>query len=277
VSSANCTGPEDTLDVTVNPKPVPVGILGNTLICDNTTELYIMNSPLTVGSTYTWSTVTALSESVNATQDTLSVVWGSAGAGEVRVFETNSFGCNSDTSVYNITINPHPIASILPDSSAICNNVSFQVFGTINNGTLSWFSDGGGTFDDTLSLTPTYTPSATDTGYIHLYMVLSNFPCPNDTAEMALYVSPAPTLVATAAQGTICWGQSDTLNATGGTSYVWGPNGETDSTIYVSPLVTTTYTIDASNAYGCTSTDSITVVVIPPGIPAAGIDQLVCQ
>ena len=108
-------------------------------------------------------------------------------------------------------------------------------------------------------------------------MVVSNFPCANDTAEMALYVSPAPTLVATAAQGTICYGQQDTLNATGGTTYLWGPNGETDSTIYVSPLVTTTYYIDASNVYGCTSSDSITVTVIPPGIPAAGNDQLLCS
>ncbi|MBK7570888.1 MAG: gliding motility-associated C-terminal domain-containing protein [Bacteroidetes bacterium] len=276
VSAAGCQGPQDTLDVTINPKPAPIGFIGSTLICDNVTEVYALNTPLNVGSTYTWSAITATSTSVNAVGDSLTVVWGTPGTGIVNVFETNSFGCNSDTSVYNIVINEHPIASILPDSSAICNNVSFQVFGTINTGTLSWFSDGGGTFDDTLSLTPTYTPSATDTGCIHLYMVLTNFPCPNDTAEMALYVSPAPTLVATAAQGTICWGQSDTLNATGGSSYVWGPNGETDSTIYVSPLVTTTYTIDASNIYGCTTTDSVTVIVIPPGIPAAGSDQILC-
>ncbi|MFZ7115451.1 MAG: gliding motility-associated C-terminal domain-containing protein [Bacteroidota bacterium] len=276
VSSANCTGPVDTLDVTVNPKPVAPGILGNTLICDNSTEIFILNSATTVGSTYTWSADSASSSTLNLTQDTLSVVWGTAGTGNITVFETNSFGCNSDTSVYNITINAHPIASILPDSSAICNNSSFQVFGTINAGTQYWFSDGGGTFDDTLLLAPTYTPAPTDTGYIHLYMVLTNFPCANDTAEMALYVSPAPTLVATAAQGTICFGQQDTLNATGGSTYVWGPNGETDSTIYVNPLVTTTYYIDASNIYGCTSSDSITVTVIPPGIPSAGNDQLLC-
>lgn len=276
VSAAGCMGPEDTLDVTINPKPAPVTFIGSTLICDNSTETYALSSPMNVGSTYTWAAVSASTANVNVTMDTLTVVWGTPGTGTVSLFETNSFGCNSDTANDNIDINEHPVASILPDSAAICNNTGYQVFGTVNVGTYSWFSDGAGTFDDTLSLTPTYSAAPTDTGYIHLYMVLSNFPCANDTAEMALYISPAPVLVATAAQGTICYGQSDTLNATGGTTYLWGPNGETDSTIYVSPLVTTTYTIDASNQYGCTSTDSVTVIVIPPGIPAAGTDQLLC-
>ncbi len=276
VSAAGCQGPPDTLDVTINPKPSPLVFIGSTLICDNVTEVYALTSTLNVGSTYTWTATTAGSSSVNAVGDSLTVVWGTAGAGTVEVFETNSFGCNSDTALYNITINAHPIATILPDSAATCSNASYQVFGTINTGTLSWFSDGGGTFDDTLSLNPIYTPALTDTGYTHLYMVLTNWPCPNDTAMMALYVSPAPTLTVSAAQGTICWGQSDTLNATGGYSYLWGPNGEIDSTIYVSPLVTSTYTIDISNIYGCTSTDSVTVTVIPPGIPAAGVDQILC-
>ena len=276
VSAAGCQGPADTLDVTVNPKPFPLSFIGSTLICDNATEVYALSTSPNVGSTYSWTAITSDSSSVNATQDTLTVIWGTPGTGTVNLFETNSFGCIGDTAVYNIVINAHPVASVLPDTSAICNNSSFQVFGTANTGTASWFSDGGGTFDDTLSLTPTYSPSATDTGYIHLFMVVSNFPCADDTAQMSLYVSPAPTLAVTATQGSICFGQSDTLNATGGATYLWGPNGETDSTIIVSPAATTTYTIDVSNIYGCTSTDSITVIVIPPGIPAAGLDQILC-
>lgn len=276
VSAAGCFGPTATLNINVDPKPSVPTVTGNTLICDNVSETYQLTTPVNPSSTYTWTAVSAGSAIVNPTNDTLTVLWGSSGSGTVSVFETNNFGCNSDTTVYSITINQHPIGTIVPDSSAICNNTSFQLIGTATIGTIRWFTDGAGAFDDTLSLTPIYTPSAIDTGYIHLSMVLSNSPCANDTSRMALYVSPAPILVSAATQSTICYASSDTLNASGGSTYLWGPNGETDSTIIVAPLVTTTYTISTSNVYGCTSNDSVIVTVVPPGIPVAGADQVLC-
>lgn len=276
VSAAGCVGPTTTYNVNVDPKPAAMPITGNTLICDNTIETFTIGNPANIGSTYTWTTVTASSALPNAVGDSLSVIWGPAATGSIFLFETNSYGCNSDTTVYSITINEHPIGSIVPDSSSICNNTTFLLTGSINVGTIRWTTDGTGTFDDTTAMMPTYSPSVNDTGYIHLSMILSNAPCPDDTSRMALYVSPAPVLVANVSQATICYGSSDTLNATGGTTYVWGPNGETDSTIYVSPLITTTYTIAASNVFGCTSIDSVVITVIPPGIPAAGSDQVLC-
>ncbi|HTA83451.1 MAG TPA: gliding motility-associated C-terminal domain-containing protein [Bacteroidia bacterium] len=63
----------------------------------------------------------------------------------------------------------------------------------------------------------------------------------------------------------ICIGQSTTIDAssTGGTApykYVWS-TGTTGSTITVSPIVTTTYTVNTTDAYGCLGNPDSNVVV----------------
>jgi len=71
----------------------------------------------------------------------------------------------------------------------------------------------------------------------------------------------------------ICEGESATLIATGGDTYLWS-TGETTATIVVNPNETTTYTVEVSNAIS-TGTDDVTVVV--NGIPNvdAGEDQTI--
>lgn len=60
----------------------------------------------------------------------------------------------------------------------------------------------------------------------------------------------------------VCPGDPVELIANGATSYTWN-NGATTSTITPTPFVTTTYSLSASNANGCTNTASTTVVVNP--------------
>ena len=75
----------------------------------------------------------------------------------------------------------------------------------------------------------------------------------------------------------ICAGQSTTLTATGGASYVWsGGSSATTASITVSPLVTTDYYATTTLPCG-SSTDTITVTVNP--IPIATIigDDSLCS
>jgi hypothetical protein len=51
----------------------------------------------------------------------------------------------------------------------------------------------------------------------------------------------------------ICINESTTLTASGGTTYVWS-TGATTAAITVSPATTSTYTVTATNANGCTNT-----------------------
>jgi hypothetical protein len=78
-------------------------------------------------------------------------------------------------------------------------------------------------------------------------------------------VVPAPPAYA-GADTIICQGESITLTATGGNSYIWS-NGISQSVPFI-PSGTQTYTVTVSNGF-CTSVDSILVTISPP--PAAPV------
>ncbi|WP_138434044.1 Ig-like domain-containing protein [Winogradskyella algicola] len=75
---------------------------------------------------------------------------------------------------------------------------------------------------------------------------------------------------------TICQGESVTLSASGGQTYLWS-NGETTTSIEVSPTVTTTYTVTAFDGFGNSDDDSVTVIVNDLPIAEAGEDQTICE
>src|SRR5690606_320502 len=54
---------------------------------------------------------------------------------------------------------------------------------------------------------------------------------------------------------TICEGESVVLTATGGVSYSWDNGLGAGASHTVSPTVTTTYTVNGTDANGCTGTD----------------------
>lgn len=59
----------------------------------------------------------------------------------------------------------------------------------------------------------------------------------------------------------ICAGDSTTLTASGGGSYLWIPGNSTDSTIKVSPPSATTYTVFVTIGSGCSGSASVVVTV----------------
>ncbi len=67
-----------------------------------------------------------------------------------------------------------------------------------------------------------------------------------------------------AGSSTICEGQSASLTASGGATYLWS-NGETTATVQVSPATTTAYTATITDANGCSATagGSISVNALP--------------
>ncbi len=74
----------------------------------------------------------------------------------------------------------------------------------------------------------------------------------------------------------ICNGESITLTATGGASYLWS-TGETTASITVNPNETTTYTVTAFNTNGSQSNnDSVTVTVNEIPTANAGDDVAIC-
>ncbi len=84
----------------------------------------------------------------------------------------------------------------------------------------------------------------------------------SDTDSITVTVIPLPTVTITG-DTMICLGDSTTLTATGGGTYLWTPGNSTDSIITVSPTSTAIYTVTVTNSGGCKDSSSINVTVNP--------------
>jgi hypothetical protein len=91
----------------------------------------------------------------------------------------------------------------------------------------------------------------------------------NEESSMVTITDPPPVTANVTGDLTVCSGESTTLTATGGTSYVWNGTLGTNAAIMVSPATTTTYSVSVTDANSCLSTASVTVqiyAVQPPVI-----------
>jgi Secretion system C-terminal sorting domain/Ig-like domain CHU_C associated len=79
------------------------------------------------------------------------------------------------------------------------------------------------------------------------------------TCSSIIQVNPT-NIPAITGTNSICNGQTTTLTASGGTSYLWS-SGQNTAAISVSPAVSTTYTATTTDGNGCTATANRTVTV----------------
>ncbi|MEM9983679.1 MAG: gliding motility-associated C-terminal domain-containing protein, partial [Bacteroidota bacterium] len=78
----------------------------------------------------------------------------------------------------------------------------------------------------------------------------------------------------------ICKGDSIELLATGGIAYSWSPLASLMNSNQANPLAfpadTTTFTVTATDAFGCTRSDQVTIYVPPLPPVDAGVNQAIC-
>lgn len=77
------------------------------------------------------------------------------------------------------------------------------------------------------------------------------------TQTVAINVNQKPMVSALSTASLICTGQTATLTASGASTYTWN-SGTTTSDIAISPTVTTTYTVNGTDANGCNNNSVIT-------------------
>lgn len=106
------------------------------------------------------------------------------------------------------------------------------------------------------------------------YTVTVSNSCFSDTASVSITVVDLPTADA-GIEDTICNGQTDTLVATGGETYVWS-TGDSTAAIVVSPQSNTTYYVTVFNEAGCADADSVAVVVLESPVIDVGEDFNIC-
>jgi len=238
-----CTGTA-SVTVTVNPAPtVDAGI--NQSICDGET----ISLTASGATTYLWST-TEITASINVTP---------VSTGYYYVTGTSA-GCSSVDSVL-ITVNPLPTVDAGNDVT-ICTGGSTTLTAT-GTGSFVW-STTGATQSITVSPTvnTTYTVTITDANN-----------CTNiDDVVVTIGTNLTPSITN---DTIICDGESVSLTAGGGTTYLWS-TGETTQSILVSPSVHTNYSVTVTDGTNCSGIDDVNVDINPLPSIDAGIDQTIC-
>ncbi len=171
-----------------------------------------------------------------------SVVTPSSGTSD-SITGTSVQGClSANTAVSSVTVYARP--TITAGSGSVCSGQSF----TIVPGGAATYTYSGGSSVVTPSSSTTYSVTGTSAqGCLSA-----------NTAVSSVTVYARPTITAGSSNSVICSGQTVTLTATGSAAtYTWSTNSNSPG-IVVSPTVTTTYTVNGTNAQGCTTMASVT-------------------
>jgi len=221
--NGNCTNAK-TSTVTVNTTPT-VSVNSTTICSGNSATLTASGA-----TTYTWNTgANTASISVSPSSTTVYTVSGT------------SANC-IDAKTATITVNTTPTVSV--NSATICSGNS----ATLTASGASTYTWNTGANTASISVNPSSTTVYTITG--------GNGNCTNAKTS-TVTVNTTPTVSVNSA--TICSGSSATLTANGASSYSWN-TGATNSSIVLTPTITTTYTVTGTNA-NCSASAVSTIIV----------------
>lgn len=147
----------------------------------------------------------------------------------------------------------------LADNATICAGDSVTLNPVLTNGTgpfeYAWTNT---SISDSTAANPVFFP----VNSMYYYLSL-NDACGNMVEDSVyLNVNPAPVFNINATSTTICFGTSATLVADGTYDFIWS-NGVNNDTIIVTPTADTNFSVIATDLQGCTSSDSISLQVLP--------------
>ncbi|MES2799787.1 MAG: LamG-like jellyroll fold domain-containing protein [Bacteroidota bacterium] len=252
VASASIVVTENTL-----PNAPIISPNASTTFCAGGT----VNLASSAGITYLWST--------GATAASIDVT--SSGTFTVQITGPN--GCQSPASApMTVTVNPLPViaqGTLANPTSCTIDNGSIGVSGA-GTGTLSWSGTSSGSL--TSVTLPSTIPSLGDGSYIITFTDAST--CVSNTLNASLSAPsapPAPTITA-GGPTNFCAGESVTLTASSGSTYVWS-NGATTPSITVSAA--DNYTVSITDGSGCSSPSSAATSVTINPLPVIATGTLV--
>ncbi len=241
-ASNSCGNVNDTVIIATLLPPSPIiTVSGSTTICAGNT----VNLVASGGTSYLWST--------GAATNSISVSTG----GTYTVTATNT--CGSQTATQLVTVQPLPTATINSIATSFCSGDSLLLWST-GIGTFLWSN---GQSNDSIIISTEGT-----------YFVTSSNSCGslNDTILASMLPLPSPIITAIGST-TVCAGDSVTLNASGGSTYLWS-TGSTSSAITV--FTGGTYTVTATNSCGSLPATTIIIINILPLGSINSLDTTVC-
>jgi predicted transcriptional regulator len=232
--------------VTVNTNP-SASITGNNSICEGTSTTL----SATGGTSYVWS----------GAQNTATITVSPTATSTYTVTVTNAAGCTA-TANRTVTVNTNPSAAI-SGNNTVCLGASTSL--TASGGNAYAWSTGGNSA--TVNVSPT-----SNTNYS---VTVTDANACTATATYSVTVNALPS-VSVVGNSNLCAGETTTLTASGGTNYAWS-NGGNAAAITVSPTSNTTYTVTATDANGCTASNTQSVVVNALPTPSINGNLSVCE
>lgn len=170
-------------------------------------------------------------------------------------------GINTYIFEVNVIPSPDPPVDAGPDQD-ICLGESTSISANSSGSgvTYTWAPSTG------LSCTTCQSPNVNSTTN-QIYTVTASYPSGCfQTDQVAINIAPSPSVSVFPTDISICSGSSATLTANSptATGYSWSPGGMTTASVNVSPGSSSTYTVTATNSYGCTDQATSNVTVSPP-------------
>jgi len=254
VTNGSCTAEASSaITVTVNSASV-----GGTAIAIPDTICVGQSSTISLtgstGTAYQWQSSTSLNGTYTDISGATSATYNTPALSETSYYRcliTNGYCALQASSAVTVTVNTSPTADI-SGVTAICigNNTELTASG---GGSYLW-----STGEDSTHIT--VGPDSTTTYFI---TVTNAAGCTaTDSAVVTVNTSSAASI--TPAGDSVCIGNSTTLTASGGSSYLWN-TGASTAAITVSPVLSTIYRVTVTNSYGCTYvTDAIVTVNTVP-------------
>ncbi|MEZ4885662.1 MAG: choice-of-anchor L domain-containing protein [Chitinophagales bacterium] len=207
-----------------------------------------------VGATYQWNPSNIVTcNSPSCDQVTVTPVDGNPV--NFTVTGTTAAGCSGQAQA-TLSIQADLNISVNPANPTLCVGETI----TLNaNGATQFEWDGPG-----LSTTTggSVVVDVNTPGTYNYTLTGTNNDCSGSTT-FSVVINDLPTIEAVDAP-TLCVGDSHTLSAIGGDTYVWTLNGNPVNNLNVSPATTTTYDVIGTDANGCTNISQVTVEVEEP-------------
>jgi len=254
---------QNTVVVTVNPKPVPNAGSNQTIASGGTTTLLGSASGGSSYYLYQWKPPALLVNPNIAHPTTTAINFYTV----FTLVVTDSLTGCKDSAATTVLISGGPLNSMVTATpSAICSGLPTQLLAVASGGsgnyTYSWSSFPAGFSGNTSN--PIVTPLVTTK-----YFVTINDGTNSKMDSVLITVYTNPTAVITPATSTtFCQGGSVVLNASTGTglSYKWYKDNvlQTPQTSGITATIGGSYVVVVTNANNCTATSAATVVTVNP-------------
>lgn len=248
-----------TIEVVIFPLPKPV-ITGLNSVVKNTLLSY--NASSLISGTNSWSAVGGTIQG-NSTSSSINVLWGVPGVGQLKLVQSNQFGCK-DSTIFDVTIEDATGPSIT-GKTAICEKtIESYVTTTPAGATSTWEIFGGILIGSNIGDKITVNWFNPGTGKLKVVQsdATKNW---KDSSEKSIKINPLPKIILSKVAD-VCLEDSP-FNLT-----FASPNGGTYSGVGVSAGIfnplnagvgTHTITYSITTAEGCKSKDSTKIIVNP--------------